>query len=142
MSPKKEPEIQKTLQPHRVNAQNQQLTTNTGVKIDDTDNSLTAGARGPTLLEDFHFREKLTHFDHERILNGLCMPVAQVRMATSKFTSPWQNTLKPNSSKTPTRKPQFLSASPPWRAHEVQLTLSVTCVDLPHASTPKTATMI
>ena len=43
------------------------LTTNQGVRVDDTDNSLTAGARGPTLMEDFHFREKMTHFDHERI---------------------------------------------------------------------------
>ena len=33
----------------------------------DTDHSLKAGDRGPTLLEDFHLREKITHFDHERI---------------------------------------------------------------------------
>ena len=43
------------------------LTTNQGVKIANTDDSLKAGERGPTLMEDFHFREKLTHFDHERI---------------------------------------------------------------------------
>ncbi|WP_439489044.1 catalase [Algoriphagus sp.] len=43
------------------------LTTNTGVKINDDQNSLLAGERGPTLMEDFHFREKMTHFDHERI---------------------------------------------------------------------------
>lgn len=43
------------------------LTTNQGVKVSDTDNSLKAGPRGPTLIEDFHFREKMTHFDHERI---------------------------------------------------------------------------
>ncbi|MCT7981567.1 catalase [Laspinema olomoucense] len=43
------------------------LTTNQGVIIDDTNNSLKAGERGPTLMEDFHFREKMTHFDHERI---------------------------------------------------------------------------
>ncbi|MFJ6213459.1 catalase [Streptomyces sp. NPDC092296] len=43
------------------------LTTDQGVRVDDTDNSLAAGDRGPTLLEDFHFREKVTHFDHERI---------------------------------------------------------------------------
>ncbi len=45
----------------------QKLTTNQGVILSDTDNSLKAGKRGPTLMEDFHFREKLTHFDHERI---------------------------------------------------------------------------
>jgi catalase len=43
------------------------LTTNQGVKINHTDDSLKAGHRGPTLMEDFHFREKMTHFDHERI---------------------------------------------------------------------------
>lgn len=42
------------------------LTTNTGLRINDDQNSLLAGERGPTLLEDFHFREKMTHFDHER----------------------------------------------------------------------------
>ncbi|GAB4006758.1 hypothetical protein GCM10029992_58570 [Glycomyces albus] len=37
------------------------------MRVDHTDDSLAAGERGPTLMEDFHFREKLTHFDHERI---------------------------------------------------------------------------
>ncbi len=45
----------------------QRLTTNHGVKISDDQNSLTAGDRGATLLEDFILREKITHFDHERI---------------------------------------------------------------------------
>jgi catalase len=43
------------------------LTTNQGVKINDDQNTLKAGERGPSLLEDFIFREKITHFDHERI---------------------------------------------------------------------------
>ncbi|MEP6749447.1 MAG: catalase [Bacteroidota bacterium] len=43
------------------------LTTNHGVKINDDQNSLKAGNRGPSLLEDFILREKITHFDHERI---------------------------------------------------------------------------
>ena len=43
------------------------LTTNHGVPISDNQNSLKAGARGPTLLEDFVLREKIFHFDHERI---------------------------------------------------------------------------
>ena len=37
------------------------------MKVDDTDNSLRISSRGPTLLEDFHLREKIMHFDHERI---------------------------------------------------------------------------
>ncbi len=43
------------------------LTTAQGLRLPDTDHSLKAGERGPTLMEDFHFREKITHFDHERI---------------------------------------------------------------------------
>ncbi|WP_414050643.1 catalase [Macrococcus animalis] len=43
------------------------LTTNQGLKMAEDEFSLKAGDRGPTLLEDFHFREKMTHFDHERI---------------------------------------------------------------------------
>jgi catalase len=43
------------------------LTTNQGVRINDNQNSLSAGERGPSLLEDFILREKITHFDHERI---------------------------------------------------------------------------
>ncbi|WP_233595544.1 MULTISPECIES: catalase [Corallococcus] len=43
------------------------LTTDQGIRVEHTDDSLKIGARGPTLLEDFHFREKMTRFDHERI---------------------------------------------------------------------------
>jgi catalase len=43
------------------------LTTNQGIRVSDNQNSLKSGARGPTLLEDFAFREKIFHFDHERI---------------------------------------------------------------------------
>jgi len=43
------------------------LTSQQGIPIADDQNSLRAGQRGPTLLEDFHFREKIFHFDHERI---------------------------------------------------------------------------
>ena len=43
------------------------LTTNQGIRVNDNQNTLKAGERGPSLLEDFHFREKMTHFDHERI---------------------------------------------------------------------------
>ncbi|GAA1725876.1 catalase [Brachybacterium phenoliresistens] len=43
------------------------LTTSQGLRLRDTDHSLRAGARGPSLLQDHHLREKITHFDHERI---------------------------------------------------------------------------
>src|SRR5579872_4681022 len=45
----------------------QELTTKQGVPVADDQNSLKIGTRGPTALEDFHFREKIFHFDHERI---------------------------------------------------------------------------
>ncbi|MEA3151300.1 MAG: catalase, partial [Gammaproteobacteria bacterium] len=51
----------------RVNDAGQALTTNQGVPVSDNQSSLKAGLRGPTLLEDFVLREKITHFDHERI---------------------------------------------------------------------------
>jgi catalase len=43
------------------------LTTSQGARLRDSDHSLKAGPRGPTLLQDHHLREKITHFDHERI---------------------------------------------------------------------------
>jgi catalase len=51
----------------RVDSGGQALTTNMGIAVGDNQNSLKAGLRGPTLLEDFILREKITHFDHERI---------------------------------------------------------------------------
>lgn len=56
-----------SLQQHTEDATGEYLTTNHGVKINDDQNSLKAGDRGPSLLEDFILREKITHFDHERI---------------------------------------------------------------------------
>ncbi len=51
----------------RVDGSSHVLTTNQGVPIADNQNSLKAGLRGPSLLEDFILRDKITHFDHERI---------------------------------------------------------------------------
>ena len=55
------------LGPFRENSAEEFLTTNQGLRINDDQNSLKAGERGPSLLEDFLLREKITHFDHERI---------------------------------------------------------------------------
>ncbi|GGD90923.1 catalase [Paenibacillus nasutitermitis] len=55
------------LEPFRSNDEGKKMTTNQGLKVSEDEFSLKAGERGPTLLEDFHFREKMTHFDHERI---------------------------------------------------------------------------
>ena len=51
----------------RSDSTNQELTTNQGVSVGDNQSSLKIGLRGPTAMEDFILREKLTHFDHERI---------------------------------------------------------------------------
>ena len=51
----------------RLDGGGQILTTNQGVRVSDNQSSLKAGLRGPALLEDFVLREKITHFDHERI---------------------------------------------------------------------------
>ena len=56
-----------SLEPYRADPRGKTLTTNQGLPIADDENSLRAGERGPTLLEDFILREKITHFDHERI---------------------------------------------------------------------------
>ena len=52
---------------NKSDATNKFLTTDQGLRINDDNNSLKAGERGPSLLEDFILREKITHFDHERI---------------------------------------------------------------------------
>lgn len=60
-------EKQKDLAVNKSGGYGKKLTTNQGVKINDDSNTLKAGERGPSLLEDFIMREKITHFDHERI---------------------------------------------------------------------------
>lgn len=60
-------EIKDSATHQTANADTGYLTTNQGIRISDNQNSLTAGPSGPTLLEDFILREKIFHFDHERI---------------------------------------------------------------------------
>ncbi len=60
-------EKQRDLLVNRSVGTNKFMTTNQGVRVNDDNNMLKAGERGPSLLEDFIFREKMTHFDHERI---------------------------------------------------------------------------
>ena len=55
------------LESFREDPADQYMTTDQGVRINHTDDSLKAGSRGPTLMEDFHFREKITSLDHESI---------------------------------------------------------------------------
>lgn len=63
----KETQKIKDLKNHYKEVKDTTLTTNQGLKVNDTNNSLKSGERGSTLLEDFLLREKITNFDHERI---------------------------------------------------------------------------
>ena len=64
---KKDNDKVKDLGKFREDSAREYITTNQGLRINDDQNSLKAGERGPSLLEDFLLREKITHFDHERI---------------------------------------------------------------------------
>ncbi len=55
------------LDSYKTSNDQEKMTTNQGLKVNNDQDTLTAGDRGPSLLEDFIFREKMTHFDHERI---------------------------------------------------------------------------
>src|SRR5688572_30459577 len=67
MEPAESSPLSTSLAPERGLQSGDYLTSGQGVRLPDTDHSLKAGPRGPALMEDFHLREKLTHFDHERI---------------------------------------------------------------------------
>ncbi len=75
----------------RSNAEGRDLRTNQGVRIADNHNSLKAGERGPTLLEDFIFREKMNHFDNERIPERI---VHARGAAAHGFFQPYENASK------------------------------------------------
>lgn len=63
----KQSKKQEQLERFTADDRDKDMTTNHGTKLSEDEFSLKAGERGPTLMEDFHFREKITHFDHERI---------------------------------------------------------------------------
>jgi catalase len=66
-TPQQENDKTNQLASQTADSTNELMRTNTGLPINDDQNSLKAGERGPSLLEDFILREKITHFDHERI---------------------------------------------------------------------------
>lgn len=67
-------EKQKQLEQFKAHNKGSKITSDQGVLLEDTDNSLKAGQRGPIIMDDFHFREKMTHFDHERIPERVVHP--------------------------------------------------------------------
>ncbi|REL37987.1 catalase [Rhodohalobacter sp. SW132] len=79
------------LEQFRESSDGEYLTSEQGVRINHTDDSLKAGGRGPTIMEDFHFREKMTHFDHERIPERV---VHARGSAAHGFFQPYENAAK------------------------------------------------
>lgn len=95
------------------------LSTNTGYPVSDNQDSLTAGQRGPTLLEDFHLLEKIAHFDRE-FPNVSSMRRARAHMAISKSLTMSAHTPAPISSIEWARKHRSSHASQLWAARRVQ----------------------
>lgn len=114
-----------SLEDVRKGSENYALTTNQGVRIADDQNSLRAGSRGPTLLEDFILREKITHFDHERIPERI---VHARGSAAHGYFQPYKSLsdiTKADFLSDRTKSPQYLYVSLPFR---VVLALPIPCV--------------
>ncbi len=77
-------------EPHQIATDDDVLTTAQGVPVADDQNTLRVGDRGPAALEDFHFREKIFHFDHERIPERVVHARGFGARATSRTTTRWR----------------------------------------------------
>lgn len=126
-----------SLEDVRKGSENYALTTNQGVRIADDQNSLRAGSRGPTLLEDFILREKITHFDHERIPERI---VHARGSAAHGYFQPYKSLsdiTKADFLSDRTKSPQYLYVSLPFRVVLALLIPCVISVALPPSSIPK-----
>jgi hypothetical protein len=102
------------------------LTTNQGIRVSDNQNQLKVGSRGPVQLEDFVLREKIFHFDHGRIPDGLSMPGVRPHMAFSNCTNLLRISQGPTCSSGLANGFQFLPASRRWPEAQVRLIHRVT----------------
>jgi hypothetical protein len=125
---------------HQVaGAETPSLTTALGTPVSDDQNTLRIGERGPSLIEDFHFREKIFHFDHERIPERVVHAEAMARMAILRLMSRSPNTHEPTSSSVPAKRRRPSCAFrrlPGTKAHSISL---ATCAALPSNSIPRKA---
>jgi hypothetical protein len=123
----------------RVDDSGRTLTTNQGVKVGDNQDSLKIGLRGPTALEDFIFREKITHFDHERIPERVVH--ARGSGAHGYFESYLD--LSPITRAAPFAKAgkrtRCSCAFPPWPVRAARPTRCATCAASPPSSIPTKA---
>ena len=121
----------------RVDATGRELTTNQGVPIADNQNSLKAGLRGPTLLEDFILREKITHFDHERIPERVVHARGSAAHGYFEcYESLARRTRGPRSSPKPASARRSSCASRPSPASAARPTPRATCAASRSSSTP------
>ena len=123
--------------PH--NKADSHLTTNQGIRVSDNQNSLRAGARGPTLLEDFVLREKIFHFDDERIPERI---VHARGSAAHGYFQPYESLADITSADLFQRKGErsrFSRVSRPWRAAPARWIPHATCAALPSSFTPSKA---
>jgi Catalase len=118
------------------------LTTNQGLPISDNQNSLTAVARGPTLLEDFILREKITHFDHERIPERVVHARGTAAHGFFELTASLSDyTTAKVLTDVGERTPVFV-ASRPSRTARVRSTRRATCAASRSSCTRKRATTV
>jgi catalase len=127
----------------RVDSGGQALTTNQGVPIADNQNSLKAGLRGPTLLEDFILRDKITHFDHERIPERIVHARGSGAHGYFECYEAADGAYpRLDLSPKPASVPPFSCASPPSPASAARPTPRATCAASPSSSIPTKATGI
>ena len=107
------------------------LTTNLGTPIADDQNSLRAGLRGPTLMEDFHFREKIFHFDHERIPERVVHARGLGAHGYFELYGRSPTSRGRTSSSARARRPTSSCGSRPWPAARAHPTLPATCAASP-----------
>ena len=107
------------------------LTTDQGVRVVSNDDSLRAGDRGPTLLEDFHLREKIMRFDHERIPERVVHARGAGAHGYFQVYKPLTRYTTAASCKIQSRKPQFSCGFRLWSAHAVLPTRCAMCAGSP-----------
>ena len=134
--PSKTPAAQHTIagkggETHQVASGRQPLlTTDQGIPVSDDQNSLKAGAKGPTLLEDFVLREKITHFDHERIPERIVHARGSAAHGYFECTKSLSKVTRADFLQRPAPAPPFSRASRPWPAAPGRATRRATCAVL------------
>ncbi len=103
------------------------LTTNQGIPVSDNQNQLKAGPRGPVLLEDFVFREKIFHFDHERIPERIVHARGSAAHGFFELYESLADITKADLFQRPGERPRCSPGSPPWPAAPARSTRRATC---------------